>query len=113
MQIVCRGEGKDITLALRGDLDHHAARQAIREIGQAVDTRLPLRCVMDFSGVDFMDSSGIAVVLGAHRRMRELGGELTVEQAPPLAWRVFRAAGIDKLVPIRCAEKQKARSESV
>jgi stage II sporulation protein AA (anti-sigma F factor antagonist) len=110
MQIICQGEGKDITLALRGDLDQHAARQAIREIGLAIDTRLPLGCVMDLSGVDFMDSSGIAVVLGVYRRMKELGGTLNVERVPPQAWRVFRAAGVDKLVPVRCADKADVRA---
>ena len=103
MKVLCLGEGKDIKLCLQGELDHHAARQAMKEIGQAVDTRLPVHCILDFDGVDFMDSSGIAVVLNAHRRMRELGGTLEVEHVPPQAGRVFSAAGVDKIVAIRLA----------
>jgi len=100
MKVICREEGKHVTLQLRGELDHHAARLTMREIGRAMDTRLPMRCVMDFSGVEFMDSSGIAVVLGAYRRMRELGGELEIQHVPPQAGRVFTASGLDKIVTI-------------
>jgi len=100
MKVVCQEEGKLVTLQLQGELDHHAARTVMGEIGRAVDTRLPLRCVMDFSGVEFMDSSGIAVVLGAYRRMRELGGGLEIKHVPPQADRVFTAGGVNKIVPI-------------
>ena len=101
MKVICQGEGKDVTLCLRGELDHHAARLAMKEIGRVVDTRLPMHCVLDFDGVEFMDSSGIAVVLNAHRRLRELGGALEVDHVPPQAGRVFTAAGVDKIVPIQ------------
>ena len=101
MKVVCQGEGRDITLCLLGELDHHAARLAMKEICRAVDTRLPMRCVLNFGGVEFMDSSGIAVVLNTHRRLRELGGALEVNHVPPQAGRVFTAAGIDKIVPIQ------------
>lgn len=100
MKVICREEGKSITLFLHGDLDHHAARQVIVEIGRAIDTRLPVSCVLDMQNVEFMDSSGIAVVLGAHRRMRELGGTLEVRHVPVQAERVFHAASIEKIVTI-------------
>lgn len=100
MKVICRQEGKTITLALKGELDHHAARGVLRDISTAVDTRLPARCVLDMEGVDFMDSSGLAVVLGAYRRMSELGGELTVTHVPRQAARVLSASGLDKIVRI-------------
>ena len=104
MKVLCQEEGKRVTLRLQGELDHHAAREVMSEIGRAVDTRLPLCCVMDFSGVEFMDSSGIAVVLGAYRRMQELGGALEIQHVPSQAGRVFLAAGVDRIVPMQNAE---------
>lgn len=98
MKVVCREEGKQITIFLQGDLDHHAARHVMGEIGRAIDTRLPVHCVLDMQNVDFMDSSGIAVVLGAHRRMKEIGGKLEVFRVPAQAKRVFSAAGIERIV---------------
>ena len=101
MKVLCQEEGKSITLSLRGELDHHAARPAMKEIIQALDTRLPRHCVLDFGGVDFMDSSGIAVVLNTHRRLQELGGALELDHVKPQAGRVFSAAGVDRIVNIR------------
>jgi stage II sporulation protein AA (anti-sigma F factor antagonist) len=56
---------------------------------------------MDLSGVSFMDSSGIAVVLRAHRRMAALGGSLIVTGVPAQARKVFDAAGVPRLVTMQ------------
>ena len=47
-----------------------------------------------------MDSSGIALVLRAHRLMNELGGSLTLKAVPRQAARVLRAAGLHRLIPM-------------
>ena len=46
----------------------------------------------------FMDSSGIAVLLRAYRRLGELGGAVKVVHVPAQAGKVLRAAGLDKLM---------------
>ena len=45
-----------------------------------------------------MDSSGIAVVLRCYRRTAELGGAVTVNDVPPQAEKVLRAAGLERLM---------------
>lgn len=100
MQVSCKKNDGVLTVALSGELDHHAARETVRQIAQAIDTRLPRVCQLDMSRVGFMDSSGIAVVLDAHRRMRELGGELIVSHVPAQAGRVFAAAQLQRVVKI-------------
>ena len=61
---------------------------------------MPRDCVLDMTHVKFMDSSGIAVILRVHKRMRELGGRLWVENVPSQPMRVMDAAGIDRLISI-------------
>jgi stage II sporulation protein AA (anti-sigma F factor antagonist) len=56
--------------------------------------------VLDFSGVSFMDSSGIAVVLRTCRRMQEVGGKLRAVNVPEQAAKVLRAAGVERMVPL-------------
>ena len=53
---------------------------------------------LDFSGVSFMDSSGIALVVQSARQMGAIGGSLTVRGVSRQAMRVFDAAGIPKIV---------------
>lgn len=70
MEVISSGEGRELTLTLRGELDHHAAKEAMRKLEWELDAALPSKLTLDFSGVSFMDSSGIAVVMRALRSRR-------------------------------------------
>ena len=98
MELQVKSADRNLLLEISGELDHHGARNALREVEQAIDAALPKKLVMDLSGVTFMDSSGIAVLLRAYRRLGELGGSVRVCNVPPQAGKVLRAAGIDKLM---------------
>ena len=89
-----------LTLFLLGELDHHEARGLIRTMDELLDEYLPRDCVLDLSGLSFMDSSGIAVIIRASRRMRELGGRVWIENPTRQPLRVIDASGIDRLVPV-------------
>ena len=97
-------EGK-LTMSLSGELDHHAAREAMREIEEKIDTYLPRECILDFKKLNFMDSSGIALILKTYKRMRELEGKMSVKNVPPQPMRVLNTAGIVRLISIREAGK--------
>lgn len=101
MEVLTRTNGREMTLAIQGELDHHGAHGVMQQIDYALDAGLPLTLTLDFSGVSFMDSSGIAVVLRAHRRMTALGGSLVVAGVPAQAKKVFDAAGVPRLVTMR------------
>jgi stage II sporulation protein AA (anti-sigma F factor antagonist) len=98
------------TLRLRfnGELDHHAAKKAVATIEEYIDTFLPRRCVIDFRGVTFMDSSGIAVLIKTRKRMGDLDGTLGVENIRKQPMRVLRAAGVDRIMPIAAAAAKEA-----
>lgn len=53
-------QDKHLTVALRGEIDHHSAKDIMRVLGNKIDLYLPRVCVLDFREVTFMDSSGIA-----------------------------------------------------
>ena len=89
-----------LTFQLSGEIDHHAARGLMRSIEAGIDGAMPCECVLDMTGVTFMDSSGIAVILKAFRRMSELDGVLWVDGVQPQAMKVLDAAGLDRLVKI-------------
>ena len=85
MEIVATGADRDLLLELKGELDHHGARDAMREMELAIDAALPRRLVLDLAGVTFMDSSGIALILRAQQRMQLLDGSLLVCNVPMFA----------------------------
>ena len=101
MEIWEKTVDRNLLLELSGELDHHAARKAMEEMEMAIDAAVPLKLVLDLGGVTFMDSSGIALLLRARRRMEALGGNLMVCHVPDQARRVLDAAGINRLITIR------------
>ena len=106
MAKVCFVPGSGTLAAyLSGESAHHAAQSIRREIDAQVDDRLPELLTLDFSGVSFMDSSGIAVVMRALKRMRAMGGSAAIKNVPPQAKKVFTAAGIFRIVPLEEGEK--------
>lgn len=106
MDIRTQSVDRDLLLELSGELDHHAARSAIRELELAVDATLPRRLVLDLGGVTFMDSSGIALLMRAKRCMDDLDGGLLVCRVRPQVKRVMDAAGIGRLIHIRQEESE-------
>ena len=97
MQIELQQNLDTLSIRLAGELDHHAAGRLFNSFS-ALPGAIPRRCELELSGLSFMDSSGIAVVLGLRRRLGAIGSELVVKGAPPQAMRVFHAAGVDRLV---------------
>ena len=98
MAVTCTGADREMVLTISGEVDHHGAGEIMREMDRQVDAQLPRRLALDLSGVTFMDSSGIAVILRAFRRVGELGGQVTVRNVPAQAGKVLRAAGLERIV---------------
>ncbi len=100
MPITVTSRDSALTIALSGEIDHQVAREMMDSITDAIATRLPAQLVLDLSGVTFMDSSGIAVLLRARRQLAHSGGALRVVNIPAQARRVLDAAGIGRLISL-------------
>ena len=103
MEVIFRISGKVLISCIRGDVDHHSAlplRQAIDKSMKAFDCS---DLVMDFSGVDFMDSSGIGLILGRSRSVRAVGGELLIKNARREIAEVIRISGLGSLIAAQSA----------
>lgn len=100
MEVTCKAKDRQLTISLRGELDHHAAKEVMETIDRSIEQNLPSRTVLDLAGVSFMDSSGIAVVLRTRRRMDALQGTLAVVNIPDQAVRVLETAGLARYVDL-------------
>ena len=90
----------DGTLAayLSGEIDHHAAQSLRREIDAQVDAHMPDLLALDFSGVTFMDSSGVGVLLSCYKQMAASRGSTAYYGAGPQVQRILAIAGIERLM---------------
>ena len=100
MDIRARDTDRELLLEFSGEMDHHGARNALKEVGIAIDAALPRSLILDFAGVTFMDSSGIAVILKTDRLLRQTGGALALSGVPGQVRRVLDVAGLTKIVPV-------------
>lgn len=100
MGLDCMMNTARMELRLTGEIDHHRAGQLMRELEERLDQRSPQLVELDLSGVSFMDSSGIALLLRLHRNLSLTGGRLKVVKVPQQAAKVLKAAGLGKLFSI-------------
>jgi stage II sporulation protein AA (anti-sigma F factor antagonist) len=84
-------------VALHGELDH-AARAELGDVLHPPGAESP-RTVADLAGVTFMDSSGINILIAAHRAAAESEGWLRITGARPSVLRVLQLVGLDQVIP--------------
>lgn len=87
-----------VSVFLSGEIDHHNVKAMRAQIDQTVERALPRLLRMDFGGVEFMDSSGIGLILGRYRLLQDLQGRLELCELPPHIAKVVHLSGIDLLL---------------
>ena len=89
--------GDTLLAYLAGEIDHHAAQSLRLQIDEQIAACLPSELVLDFGGVEFMDSSGVGLILGRAKQMQALEGRTAVQKAPPAVAKMLRLARIETL----------------
>lgn len=97
MSVEINVTGQVVTAYLKGELDHHSAREMREAIDNAVELNMPTLLVIDFENVSFMDSSGIGLVMGRYRNLVKTGAQLHIEGTSPQIYKMMKLAGIEKL----------------
>ncbi len=100
MSVEIKTNGEVMTAYLCGELDHHSAAAIRAEIDNAAELNMPSLLVLDFTGVSFMDSSGIGLVMGRYRNLSPRGTKLHITGTSPAIFKVMRLSGIKRLATI-------------
>jgi anti-anti-sigma factor len=99
LEITQSAEGPTVTLAIEGELDMRTIGQLSGRVAEALD-RGARDLILDLRALDFMDSSGLRLLIELHDRAREEGWRLKlVAPAQEAAALVLRATGADKALP--------------
>ena len=105
MQIIYDAPAGELTVMLTGEIDHHCAGAIRAEVDAAVYAHTPKTLILDFSGVSFMDSSGIGLIMGRYRILQPLGGAIILQDPVPHISRILRLAGMERIARIRATRK--------
>ena len=90
MKIIIQKEPGTVIASVVGELAHHGAKSARRELMIAAREGGAGRMILDLSRVGFMDSSGVGLILSVHKTVAALGGTL----------RLVPGEGSDKLLEL-------------
>ncbi len=90
-------EGDVLTALLEGDIDHHTAKAMRESIDESSVKFKPKLMNIDFSKVQFMDSSGIGLIMGRYKLMLKTKGNLKVINVPARLERMVKLSGLAAL----------------
>ncbi|MBW6408532.1 anti-sigma F factor antagonist [Clostridium weizhouense] len=87
-----------LIITLVGELDHHSAEEVRVKIDDRMDRDNIEKVILNFAGVSFMDSSGIGVVVGRHKKIANKKGTLCITNVNTNVNKVFELTGLYKVV---------------
>jgi anti-sigma B factor antagonist len=100
LELLSSPVGDWMVIGLRGEVDLASAPQFRRSLHDLVDQG-HTRLAMDLSDLQFMDSTGLGVLIGCLKRLREHDGTLVLTGMRPPVARVFEVTGLDRIFTIR------------
>lgn len=97
MGVKISSDNGTVTAFLEGDIDHHTAKPMRETIDNYIERNRPKSLVLDFGGIQFMDSSGIGLIMGRYRLMKQFKGNLKITNVPPNIEKVIKLSGLGVL----------------
>lgn len=101
MNVTFQSNFDELEVRLYGEIDHHCARGLSENIDFKIKRHRPTLLILDFGGVSFMDSSGLAIVFGRRKLMQNYDGTVELRHLCGAAKKVFDMAGIGNYVTVK------------
>jgi anti-sigma B factor antagonist len=96
LSLSTRTVGDQKVLEVAGEIDVYTAPQLRERLIELVESGAR-RVVVDLGRVEFLDSTGLGVLVGALKRLRGVGGELSLVCAQERLLKIFRITGLDRV----------------
>ena len=99
-EIIYRVEGQTLWIVLPRELDHHSSRFLKDQTEEQLRQHYIRRIVFDFSATEFMDSTGIGVLMGRYKRMQQCGGRVELWGVGSRIRRILKISGLESMLPM-------------
>ncbi|GGM70573.1 anti-sigma-B factor antagonist [Thermopolyspora flexuosa] len=96
LKVSTRVTAGNAVMTIVGEIDLYTAPRLQAEFARLLEDG-PSRVVIDMSGVEFCDSTGMNVLLSALKRLRERGGGLEVAAPRPAVRKILQVTGLDSV----------------
>lgn len=91
---------KSLIVRFDGELDHHTAADIRTRIDQAYTEKMLKNIVLDLNNLQFMDSSGIGLIMGRYKLVSQNGGKIFLVHVSPRVLKILKMSGILKIVQL-------------
>ena len=89
-----------LTIYLPSEVDHHNAEEMRKNADALIERNHIKFVIFDFEMTDFMDSSGIGVIMGRYKIIRLVGGEVWAVHANARIKKILTMSGMTKIMQI-------------
>lgn len=97
---------KDVLcIRLSGELDHHSADELRNLSVSKIENEGIRHIVLNLEHLSFMDSSGLGVILGRYKQIKQHEGEMVVCAISPPIQRLFDMSGLFKIIRLEPTEE--------
>lgn len=90
-----------LKLQITGDLDAHTADELRDSLENILDSdHRKIHLILDLEGVNFIDSSGLGVILGCYRKVSKRNGKVIIINPQPHVQKILELSGINRVIPV-------------
>lgn len=94
-----------LCIRLNGELDHHTADELREKVSSAIEENNVCHIVLNLEKLSFMDSSGLGVIIGRYKQIKQVHGEMVVCAISPAIKRLFDMSGLFKIIRLEPTEE--------
>lgn len=106
MNITHHVEGSKLSVYVEGDLDLHTAGRFRETVEQLLEHTRCSHLELHLAGVSFLDSSGLGVLLGRYKSMKERQGEMSIVAPVQAVYNILQLSGIMSIIPVYATAQQ-------
>lgn len=89
-----------LRVKIKGDIDHHSAKRTRESIDNQILSKKPIIIILELNAVEFMDSSGLGLILGRYTIASEIGARLILYRPNRRIRKILELAGIERIMEI-------------
>ncbi len=106
MDIELKMIGNTLIIRLQGEFDLVNAENVRCLIDEKLQEKQIGNLILNLGKVSFVDSSGLGVIIGHYKKVKEKNGNMYIVGAQPVVKKILTLSGINKLIPLFSNERE-------
>lgn len=104
---------KTVRVIISGEIDHHSAKKIRDGIDELIFENRPSELYLNFSEVEFMDSSGLGLIMGRYKLMKIYGGKTYIEDPSYRVLKIIELAQMNRIIEVVTTQHSDEKKEAI